>query len=75
MEFSPRSFLHKKIGELHIPAKVRGKSTTAHIVRSGKTVERYIFLYATATKTGEYGGTDEKVDICVKCVKGMITDD
>ncbi len=74
MSFSPVLFLRKKIGEKRIGAKVRGKGMTAHVVRSGKTVEHEIFLCVTAEQ-GVFGGWTVKMDICAKCVKQIIIDE
>lgn len=72
MSYYPESVAAKEIGEIDIPPKVRGKSTCAHVVRSGKTVKRYIYIYGTAKRTGEYGGSSEEIDICKKCILSII---
>ena len=72
MPYSPESFTHEEIGKIDIPPKVRGKGVCAHIVRSGKTLKRYIFIYGTAKMTGEYGGNSREIDICNKCILNII---
>ena len=72
MPYYPEAFTAKEIGEIDIPPKVRGKGSFAHVVRSGKTVKRYIFIYGIAKRTGEYGGDSQEIDICNKCILSII---
>ncbi len=72
MPYHPENFIAKEIGKIDISPKVRGKGRCAHVVRSGETIKRYIYIYGIAKRTGEYGGTSEEIDICKKCILSII---